>query len=100
MTCRLKPGSLTAEGIVVGLVPVRNAWVEPVVVPADLGVSIGRTLQRCNALTRAGWRMCPAALQPRILERDQSCLIHKDSPAYRLWQRTPPERRRAGAARP
>lgn len=100
MNCRLKPGSLTANGIVVGVYPVRDPWADPAVVPADYGVSVGRTLARCELLTKAGWRICPPALQPRILDRDQACLIHKDSPAYQLWLKTPPERRRAGAARP
>lgn len=100
MPCRLKPGSLAADGTVVGLYPVRDPWTDPVVVPADYGVSLRRTVARCQTLERAGWRMCPPALQPRILERGQTCLIHVESPAYQLWLQTPPDRRRAGAARP
>jgi hypothetical protein len=94
---RLKPGSLTAEGAVVGLYPVRNPMEEPVVVPADYGASLRHTLGRCRALEEAGWVMCPAALQPRILNRDEACLIHRDSAAFRRWNALPPERKRAGA---
>lgn len=100
LRCRLKPGSLTADGVVVGLYPVRNPMQEPVVIPADFGVTLGNIIGRCGAIREAGWIMCPAALQPRILERDQLALIHRDSRAYQLFLATPPERRRHGAARP
>lgn len=99
MTLRLKPGSLTADGQVVGIYPVRNWRQEPVVVPADYGVSIRRTRARCDALLAAGWVMCPAALMPKIPERNEAVLIHRDSDRYRVWDRLTPERKRSGAGR-
>lgn len=98
--CRLKPGSLTASGEVVGLYPVRgDPMVEPVVEPADYGVSLRHLLGRCKALEQAGWVMCPAALMPKIPERHEAVLIHRDSPMFRQWDRLSPERKRAGAGR-
>ena len=69
----------------------------PIIVPAGYGASIRHLLGRCNALEAAGWVMCPAALQPRILNRNESCLIHRESRAYQGWQALSPERKRAGA---
>lgn len=97
---RLKPGSLDENGRVVGLYPVAGDWrQEPVVVPADYGVSIRHTLGRCQALEKAGWRMCPAALMPRIPNRNEAVLIHEGSKRFQTWLALPPERRRAGAGR-
>lgn len=98
VTCRLKPGSLTADGRAVGIYPTRERW-EPVVVPSDYGVTLRHTLGRCKALEEAGYVMCPAALMPRIPNRDEAVLIHRDAPAYQAWFRLPPERKRAGAGR-
>lgn len=96
---RLKPGSLN-NGIVVGVEPPRGDPRQvPVIVPADYGASIRHTLGRCKALEEAGWVMCPAALQPRLLSRSETCLIHRESAMYRTWQALPPERKRAGAGR-
>lgn len=100
MNVNLKPGSLTADGVVVGIFPVRDPWQEPVVVPTGFGASLRRTIARARLLEQAGWVVCPAALHPRILNRGQLALIHKDSAAYRLFLRTPAHRRRHGAARP
>lgn len=96
---RLKPGSLTRKGSVVGLCePIGDPFQVPVVVPSDFGVAY-RVKGRIRALELAGWVMCPAALQPRLLNRNEACLIHRNSNAYQRWQALSPERKRAGAGR-
>jgi hypothetical protein len=56
VTCRLKPGSLTATGAVID-VDGREHAKGPCFVPRDYGASIRHLLGRCAALDDAGWRM-------------------------------------------
>lgn len=98
---RAKPGSIMANGQIVPLgVPANGPWEEhTVVIPTDCGTSLGGLLARCEAYTAAGWLSCPAALQPRILNRDEFCLIHRDSMAMRAFRRLTPKQVRQGRGR-
>lgn len=95
----LKPGSLTPSGYIVDID--RQVHIlGPAIVPRDLGATrLHHDTARGRLAYAAGWRNCPAALQPRILDHGELCIIQCDHPDYKRWDALPRERKRAGAGR-